>query len=472
MNITNKNNGDRDSNSTSMKIPFINNAFAGNIIKPFQEFFKTEAKGGILLFVAALLAMVMANTSAREFYHQIWETPLTFALGGLRIESSFQHLINEGLMTIFFFLVGLEIKRELLVGELSTTKKAMLPVIAAAGGMVVPALIYTSMNLGGPGQHGWAIPMATDIAFALGCLALLGRGLPAQLVIFLTALAIIDDIAAILVIAAFYTDQISMPALASVVALVGAAFVMNKMSVHRTLPYVIVGIALWFAMLKSGVHVTLSGVLMAMTIPATTTIGNSAFALTIREQLSFFTGEKKDARADHIDLDYERKQMIIQKMERACHDIEAPLQRIEHYLHPWVVYLIMPLFAFANAGVEISLGALGRLTTDPVFLGVIFGLVLGKQIGVFGFSWLSVRAGFTALPRGVGWGHIYGVSVVAGIGFTMSLFIGMLAFDSDGLLESAKIGILVASFISGLFGFWVLKRVMNRERLKAEAMDT
>jgi NhaA family Na+:H+ antiporter len=442
-------------------------SMAETLIKPFQKFFRTQAMGGILLLGAALAAIIFANSPAREAYQSLWETVLTISIGKVTLSKDLLHWINDGLMAIFFFVVGLEIKRELLVGELATARHALLPISAALGGMVVPAAIYAAFNLGGTGEAGWGIPMATDIAFALGCLALLGRAIPTQLVVFLTALAIVDDLGGILVIALFYTENISFAALLAGAGFLVVSFVLNRVGVRSTLPYVLIGIFMWLALLKSGVHATVAGVLLAMTIPSTTLLRHSDFVKTMQKQLNFLTGSKEDSMVCPIELDDEGKQTIIQALESACHHLEAPLQRIQHNLEPWVIYLIVPIFAFANAGVELTLGGLGAAMTEPVFAGIALGLIIGKQLGILSFSWVAVRAGFSELPRGVGWGHIYGAGLLAGIGFTMSLFIGTLAFDEAQLLQSTKLAILGASVVSGVLGLLILKRVTGRGKKPA-----
>lgn len=438
-------------------------SIADSIVRPFERFFKREATSGIILMLAAAAAMIIANSPLYSAYHHLWETRIGFSIGSFTLEKSLHHWINDGLMSIFFFVVGLEIKREVLVGELASLRQAALPIAAALGGMIVPAAFYILFNAGSPGASGWAIPMATDIAFALGCLALLGKGVPSGILIFLTALAIVDDLGGILVIALFYTDQLSVSALIEAFILLGISFLMNRSGVRATFPYVIVGLFLWFALLKSGIHATVAGILLAMTIPASTAIRHSEFIRKIEEQLLHLQGNKEGATHCALELDEAEKQSVIQSLEKACSDAEAPLEHIEHSLHPWVVYLIMPLFAFANAGVKLDFGSLSSVVANPVFLGTIFGLVAGKQIGVFFFSWLTVKAGLASLPEGVRWGHIYGVSILAGIGFTMSLFIGNLAFlDNQTMLETAKLGVLAASILSGILGLAILKKVMAK----------
>ena len=435
---------------------------ADSVIQPFDRFFDREATSGIILIVVTVAAMIIANSPLGDAYYHLWETPIGFTIGSFSLEKSLHHWINDGLMSIFFFLVGLEIKREVLVGELASPRQAIFPIAAALGGMIVPALFYILFNFGGPGEGGWAIPMATDIAFALGCLALLGKGIPKGILIFLTALAIIDDLGGILVIALFYTDQLSVAALVDVVALLIVSIMLNRLGVRKTFPYVLVGIFLWLALLKSGVHTTVAGILLAMTIPASTAIRHSEFVKKIEEQLNSLTGNLEGVLSCPLELKEADKQAVILSLEKACSDAEAPLEHIEHSLQPWVVYLIIPIFAFSNAGVRLDFGNLSAVLANPVFLGTTLGLVVGKQIGVFSFAWLAVKSGLASLPQGVNWGHIYGVSILSGIGFTMSLFIGALAFEGNELLETAKLGTLIASLLSGILGYVVLKKVIAK----------
>ncbi len=434
---------------------------AESILRPFERFFKREASASLLLIGASFAAIVLANSGAAEFYHSLWEVPIGVSAGGFGIEQSLHHWINDGLMAIFFFVVGLEIKREVLVGELSTPSQAALPVAAAFGGMLVPALIYTAFNLHGPGESGWGVPMATDIAFALGVISVFGKRAPAALVVFLTALAIVDDLGGILVIALFYTEEINLLPLVSAFGLLVVSFVFNRMGIRKTLPYVLIGVFIWILLLKSGIHATVAGVLLALTIPATRRLGHSEFVSKIQAQLHRLTGEKDGANLCPIALTPGEQQEVIVALEEACHDAEAPLQHIEHHLHPWVVFVIIPLFAFANAGLELNLTSIKADIFDPVTLGIVLGLFAGKQIGILGFTFMAVKAGLARLPMGVGWGHIYGASILGGIGFTMSLFIGNLAFPDPMLMEKTKLGILAASIVSGLFGYFVLRYVTS-----------
>jgi NhaA family Na+:H+ antiporter len=375
-----------------------------------RELFRNPAAPGVALMVAAAAAFVWANSPWREAYTALLEIPVAVEIGAAGLHKPLLLWINDGLMALFFLMVGLEVKREILQGELSSVQKAALPVAAALGGMVVPALLYTALNFGGPGQAGWAIPMATDIAFALGVLALLGDRVPASLKVFLAALAVADDIGAVTVIALFYSSKISLTALAIAAGFGALLLVLNRMRVQNLGLYLLVGAALWVAVLKSGVHATIAGVLLAMFVP--------------------LHGEEDD---DH-----------------------SPLVHLEHTLHPWVSWGVLPLFALANAGVTVLGSEIDLL--HPVALGTAVGLVIGKSLGVPTFAWLAVRLGWARLPRGAGWPHVVGVGMLAGIGFTMSIFVAGLAFAEPALLDTAKLGILGSSLVAGLLGAGLLLR--------------
>jgi len=427
-------------------------SLTGQIIRPFQKFAKTEASGGILLLLCTAAALVWANSPWASSYINLWQTKLTVGLGSFILSKPLLLWINDGLMTVFFFVVGLEIKRELLVGELASAKQAAFPIAAALGGMLVPAGIYIAVNAGTEGMPGWGIPMATDIAFALGVLALLGARVPLALKVFLTALAIVDDIGAVLVIALFYTVEISWISLALgggfLIALVAA----NLIGVRHPLVYTLLGACLWLAFLNSGVHATVAGVLLAFTIPARSRIDMGEFLSLGRATLNEF---ERVARTDSSMLINEEQQAAIQALKSACERVETPLQRIEHALHSWVTFAIMPVFALANAGVVLD-GGLTVALTHSVSLGVMAGLIAGKQIGITLFAWLAVRSGLATIPGAVTWRHIYGASWLGGIGFTMSLFIAGLAFGDSPLLPVAKVGILSASLLAGVVGWIIL----------------
>ena len=429
------------------------------IVRPFQDFAHKQSSGGIVLIAATVIALAWANSPWGESYAALWHTKLTVGVGGFSVSKDLTHWINDGLMAVFFFVVGLEIKREVLVGELSSARNAALPVVAALGGAVVPALIYLAVNAGTEGAAGWGIPMATDIAFALGVLALLGERAPVGLTVFLTALAIVDDIVAVLVIALFYTSEISWGALGVGAAFLAALIVANLLGVGRTLVYAVLGVGLWLCFLLSGVHATIAGVLLAFTVPAVSFMDPGAFLDRSRYVLDRF--EQAEEKGQNV-LANEERQAALHALNHAAYKLEPPLHELEHALHPWVVFAIMPLFALANAGVELG-GGIAEALTAPISIGIVLGLVVGKQVGITLFAWLAVRSGLSELPEGTGWRHVYGAGWLAGIGFTMSLFITDLAFSEDSLVETAKLGILEASLVAGVVG-WAILRGASRPR--------
>ncbi len=426
---------------------------------PLQNFLHQEASGGILLIICTIAALTWANSPFAASYHHLWNTYLSIDLGGMALKYTLHHWINDGLMVIFFFVVGLEIKRELIAGELSSIKQASLPIAAALGGMIVPAAIYFLLNSGKEGSAGWGIPMATDIAFVVGILALLGKRVPLSLKIFVLALAIVDDIGAVLVIAVFYTSNISMNSLMLAGVILLILILMNKIGVRNLLLYSLAGIVLWLAFLKSGVHATVAGVLLAFTIPASSRINTKKFTGDTQLLLQEFNNAGEHG--NNILTNSERL-AVIDEIENNCEKILTPLQKFEHGLHPWVAFAIMPVFALANAGVSIGEG-LGTALLHPVSLGIILGLFFGKQIGIFSFSFIAIKLGLAAKPQGVSWTKIYAAAILAGIGFTMSLFIANLAFNSAELLDIAKVGILTGSLISGIIGFFILKSALKPE---------
>ena len=423
------------------------------LVKPFQEFARLEASGGILLIACTAAALVWANSPWAASYFHLSHTKLTIGFAGRQLSEELHFWINDGLMAIFFLLVGLEIKREALVGQLASLRKATLPIVAALGGMIVPAFFYFLFNRTGPGTAGWGVPMATDIAFALGVLALLGDRAPTSLKVFLAALAIADDIGAVLVIAFFYTAEISWVALTIAGMFLLALIVMNRIGARHPLIYAVLGFGLWLAFLQSGIHATVAGVLLALTIPARQRIDGQAFLERTGKILDEFRAA--DQEGDRIEANATRS-AALSMLEEDCRDAESPMLRFEHALGPWVKHAIMPIFALANAGVVLGGGnALDELV-HPISVGVICGLVLGKPIGVVGFSWLAIRSRLATLPEGAAWRQLIGVGMLAGIGFTMSLFIANLAFGVNSTLEIAKVGILAASVISGIAGMLLL----------------
>lgn len=431
-------------------------------LTPIEEFVHQETSSGILLMVCAIAAIVIANSPLFPLYDKILHAKVTIGSGSFSMTHSLHHWINDGLMVLFFFVVGLEVKREIMIGELSNLRQAMLPISAALGGMIVPALCYYALNSTGDAARGWGIPMATDIAFALGVIALLGNRVPKALIPFLLSLAIVDDLGAVLIIAVFYTETIHTGALLAAGGCLAMLVAFNHAGIRRPLPYVLIGILMWIAMMKSGVHATLAGVLTAFTIPAKSSCDATIFAermtLLTRDFMDQISMEEEESPELNI-LRNSQKQLILSAYEDSIKKMESPLQRMEDNLHVWVSFFIVPVFALANAGIPIAFSELGTIIQHPVTLGVIAGLVAGKTIGIFIFSLLVIATGLSKLPEGMQLKHVGGVAMLAGIGFTMSIFIGSLAFSHQPeLLLNAKIGIVIASLIAGLGGYvWLLK---------------
>lgn len=431
------------------------------IITPFEEFIHNQASSGLLLMATTILALILANTVLSEFYVHILHTHISISIAGLSLEKTVHHWINDGLMSLFFFLVGLEIKREVLVGELSDLKQAMLPIFAAVGGMVVPALLYSLVNGKGEAISGWGIPMATDIAFAVGAMVILGKRVPPALLAFLVALAIVDDLGGILVIAVFYTDDIGIGTLWIAGALLAILVLLNRFGVRNHIPYFLIGGLLWLAVLKSGVHATLAGVLTAFTIPARPKYNPQVFSQHVRDLMKSFDSHHRPNTSIMVN---EGQRAVLQTLENAVHKVTTPLQRLEHALHLPVALLIIPVFALANAGIPVAFSELPTTLSHPVTLGIMLGLVVGKLVGISGFSWLAIRLGLARLPRDVRFTQIIGVSLLGGIGFTMSIFIAELAFNQHAqLLLQAKTGILFASLIAGILGILWLYRVSDHD---------
>jgi NhaA family Na+:H+ antiporter len=423
-------------------------------LRPFQRFARTESAGGVVLLACAALALGWANSPWAESYFHLWETHVGVSLAGRVLDLSLHHWINDGLMAVFFFVVGLEIKREMLVGELSSARQAALPIAGALGGMLVPAGIYAAINAGGPGSAGWGIPMATDIAFALGVLALLGPRVPVVLKVFLTALAIADDIGAVLVIALFYTSDLAWSALLAGGVVLGALIALNVLGVRRPGAYLALGVLLWLAFLQSGVHATVAGVVLAMTIPSRTRVHEAEFLAVARGAIDEFDAA---CQPGETVLTNRAQQEAIEALEHVSEGVQSPLFTMERKLHGAVAFVIMPVFALANAGV--SLGGLLDTLSLPVTLGVVLGLLIGKPLGITLFAWLAVRLGWATLPAQASWRTLHGVSWLGGIGFTMSLFIAGLAFSDASLLDSAKVGILAGSLVAGVVGWAMLRTV-------------
>jgi NhaA family Na+:H+ antiporter len=423
------------------------------VLAPLQSFARHKLAGAGLLVVATVAALVWANSPWAEAYHHLLHIEVSVGLGDVAFAKSVHHLVNDGLMGIFFFLVGLEIKRELLVGELSTRRKAALPAIAALGGMLVPAILYIAVNPDPPTRSGWGIPMATDIAFALGVLMLLGDRVPPGLKVLLTALAIVDDIGAVLVIALFYTEQISTTGLLAGVLGVVVSVAMSVAGVRNALAYFIVGTLVWLAFLESGVHATIAALLMAFTIPARTRIDGARLVRRMHDALAKL---QRVGPPSGTGLNTSEQQHVLDEIRLMRGAASAPLLDLEHGLLPIVTFVVLPIFALANAGVSLE-GVGVESLTGGIALGIGVGLVLGKPIGIAAFTWLAVRFGVSDLPASVTWRHVVGVGFLGGIGFTMALFIASLAFGTQAELDAAKLGVLAASFLAGVVGVAILR---------------
>ncbi len=422
--------------------------------KQRDNFLHSPWAGGIILVVFTVIAILLANLPAtKEFYAHLWHTEFGIGFKGFNLTKSLEHWINDGLMVIFFFVVGLEIKRELISGQLSSFKQASLPIAAALGGMLVPACIYALFNAGTPTEAGWGIPMATDIAFALGILSIVGKKVPVSLKIFLTALAIVDDLGAILVIAIFYSSQINWIMLFIAAGVFVYLLLLNRYGVTRVRYYIIPAVALWILFLESGIHATISGVLIAMTIPSYPRFSKRYFHYKTHQIIEQF----KHADRPGVEvIENPTQYNAIYALKNVATGSTSPSQRLEHSLHSVVTYFIMPLFALANAGVVIDMTSVGMLGNGQS-LGVILGLVAGKPLGIFLFSWLLIKSGFGAMPKNSTWTMLFAVGCLGGIGFTMSIFIDNLAFSSPEYVSIGKVSILMASILAALVGWAVMK---------------
>jgi len=426
---------------------------AEKLTAPFKRFLALSSAGGVLLLICTVIALVWANSPLADAYHYIFhDLHLDMNLGSIHLSHGLAHWINDALMAVFFLVVGLEIKREMLVGELASPRKAALPIIAAMGGMIVPALIYAAINWGQPSLRGWGVPMATDIAFALGILMLMGARAPLPLKVFLVSLAIIDDLGALVVIALFYTDDLSTTYLAFAGGAVAVMAMLNVMGVRKIVPYVAIGLLLWFFVLESGVHATIAGVLTACCIPATARVDSIRFLRSSRNALDVYERSEKPG---HCVRTNDEQRAAVMTLEQNAEHVVPPLQRLEHILHPYAAFLIIPLFAIANAGLHLGAEATEAIS-GSITRGVVAGLLFGKPIGIFLACFIAVKLGVAALPTGISWRQVLGVGFLGGIGFTMALFIGNLAFVDPSQLEAAKMGIMLASFASTVLGVALL----------------
>jgi NhaA family Na+:H+ antiporter len=423
----------------------------------FQRFFRTETAGGSVLLLFGIAALVLANSPLADAYARLWHVPLTVGIAEHSLSLTLHQWINDGLMALFFLLVGLEIKREFIVGELASFRKASLPIACAIGGMIVPAAVYLMCNMRGFGARGWGIPMATDIAFALGALALIVPGAPVGARVFLAALAIVDDMGAVLIIAIFYTHTIAWSALARAAVMLAVLIGFNAMGVRRLGLYLLAGSVLWYFVHESGVHGTVAGVALAFTIPTQTRINAGEFSRKARNLLDRFDRTES---GDSLVLTSKGQQEALFAIEHASEAATAPILRLEHALHNFSAFVVMPLFAFANAGVRIG----GPLQDAAVMMGALLGLIIGKPLGITLAAFGAVKSGIAQLPRGVGWTSLLGYACLAGIGFTMSLFIAMLAFDETGPINAAKSGILAGSLLAGMAGAIVLRIAVGFRR--------
>ncbi|HSJ73777.1 MAG TPA: Na+/H+ antiporter NhaA [Miltoncostaeaceae bacterium] len=422
------------------------------VVRPLEQFFRLEASGGLVLLGATVVALIWANVAGAA-YEDFWTTPVTIEVGDWQLDETVRDLVNDGLMAVFFLVIGLEVKRELAVGELSTIRAALLPAVAAVGGMVVPALVFLALVGGGDGARGWGIPMATDVAFALGALAALGRRVPPGLVAFLLGAAVIDDIGAIVVIAVYYTDTLAFAWLAAALGGLVAMAALQRVHVRHMLPYVVLGVAIWFCALESGVHPTIAAVAIGLLTPAhpfQEPAVVSAEAIRIANETA---DEPDDPDADAG---------FWRRLAWLSREAISPLTRVEHSLHEWSSFLVLPIFALANAGIALDADSLEAAAETPIALAVALGLVLGKTIGITLGAAIAVRLGLSVLPAGVRWAHVVGVAALAGIGFTVSLFIAGLAYTDPSELEAAKIGILGGSIVAALIGLAALLAVARQ----------
>ena len=432
--------------------------FVKAIQNPVQTFIQTEEVGAIVLLLAAGSALGWANSPWSDSYASFWHTKISFDIYIFAISEDLEHIVNDGLMAVFFFVVGLEIKRELLHGELSSFRRAVLPAMAALGGMVAPALIYLAFNSSGETSVGWGIPIATDIAFALGVLALLGRRLPPQLRIFLLGLAVVDDLGAIAVIAVFYTEAIHWMDLGLALAVFTVIAACIRIGIRSLGFYLILSVVMWQFFLESGIHATVAGVLISVLTPAKPYLQRKDYKATVENLLRDFklamdTGQE------------EKAESIVAEVEKLSQGTEGPMERLERVIHPWTSFVVLPIFALANAGIVMSWDAMTEAAASPITLGILVALPIGNTLGIFGMTWLTVRLGLGRLPSYVTWLHVLGVGMLGGIGFTVSIFVSGIAFEDQLLSDQAKIGVFGASLLAGAVGYLFLRFVGSRTRL-------
>lgn len=427
------------------------------VVRPLQRVLQHEAAGGVVMLVAAVTAIVWANSPWSQSYTDLWSMPVKVEVGDLLHldHLTLQHWVNDALMTLFFLLVGVEIKREIVHGELKNPRAVALPVAAAIGGMAVPAIIYTLLNSGGPGADGWAIPTATDIAFAVGIVSILGKRVPTAAKLFLLTLAVADDIGAIVIIAIFYTGNLSWGWLALAALGLAVIWAMRRADVYGLAPYLAVGSFVWLSLLESGVHATLAGVALGLLTPAWPLRSPRRFPQQTRRTLDRLEHSYFDQVLTHVE--FEENEEELAEIARQATLATSPLTRLEHGLAPWVAYVVVPLFALANAGVALSANSIGNLASDRITLGVIAGLVLGKTFGVFGATMIALKLRIGERPAGTSIRQLFGLSIVAGVGFTVALFVASLSFESAAATDSAKVGILLGSLVAGVVGFLVLR---------------
>ena len=441
--------------------------FARIAVQPVTRFMRVEAAGGLALVAAALVGLIWVNL-ADASYHSFWGTHLSVDLSIVHLDLTLTEWVNDLLMAFFFLVVSLEIKREFAHGELSDRRRAALPVISAVGGMIVPVAIYVGFNMGGDGINGWAIPVATDIAFALGVLSLLGRRVPLSLKIFLLALAVADDVGGIVVIAVFFTEEINVVAFGIALALLALVFVMHRVQIRAIGAPFVVGAALWLATHESGVHATIAGVAMGLAAPAGAPYARERFLESLARYRERF--EKGMALSDKRES-HDQTDAALNDIEELARESESPLDRVVHMLLPWTSFVIVPIFAMANADIELGGGALSDALDSPVFWGAGVGLVVGKLVGITGAAFLAVRLGLATLPRGVTWLQISGVALLGGIGFTVAIFLATLSFDSDQLITNAKIGIFAASLMAAVLGYTLLRFTLAEQESAESETD-